>query len=511
MAATSHPLATAAALDVLKRGGNALDAAITATALMCVVEPAMTGIGGDCFALIHKPGAGLIALNGSGRAPATASAAWFAERGITSIEQTSAHAVTIPGAVDAWARLLADHGTITLAAALEPAIDAARHGFPIQPRVGSDWAGLSDKIAKHAGARRHLMIDGRIPRAGDMMRMPALAATLERIAREGRDAFYTGPIAEDMVATLRALGGCHAMSDFAAQASTYVTPISVPYRDVVLHELPPNNQGVVALMALKVLERIGPLGTDPHDPVRVHALFEIARHAYAVRDAYVADPDMADVPLEFLLSDRLAATIAGRIDLTRRTPDLGPIPRPAGSDTIYMTCVDRAGMAVSFINSLFAGFGSGIVTETTGIVLQNRGAGFVTTPDHPNAIAPRKRPLHTLVPAMATRNDLPVLSFGVMGGAYQPIGHVQVLSNRLDYGLDIQQAIDHPRVFYEGDRVLVESAVPQAVRSALARMGHEVGERADPWGGAQAIEIDRTTGILIGGSDPRKDGCALGL
>jgi gamma-glutamyltranspeptidase/glutathione hydrolase len=510
MAATSHPIATQVAIDCMKRGGNAVDAAISATAYMCVAEPAMTGIGGDCFALIHKPGTGLIALNGSGRAPQAATAEWYATNGIRSIDVTSPHAVTVPGAIDAWATLLRDHGTMTLAHVLEPAIDAARNGFAIQPRVAHDWAGLMEKIALHPGARQHLTIDGRAPRVGEVMRMPALATTLEHIAREGRDGFYRGPIAADMVEDLRALGGLHTLADFAAQSSSYVTPIAVGYKDVVLHELPPNNQGIVALMALKMLERLGSLGSDPQDPVRAHALIEIARLCYAARDVFVADPDSADVPVEHMLGDRFISTLAGRIDLKRRLPDVGPIPEPTGTDTIYMTCVDQSGLAVSFINSLFAGFGSGIVTRKTGIVLQNRGCGFVTTPGHRNAIGPRKRPLHTLVPAMATRADVPFLSFGVMGGAYQPLGHVQVLSNRLDYDLDIQQAIDLPRIFYEGIDVQVETPVSQRVREALTAMGHRVSERGDPWGGAQAIEFDRTQGTLIGASDPRKDGSAIG-
>jgi gamma-glutamyltranspeptidase/glutathione hydrolase len=510
MAATSHPLATLAAVECLKSGGNAVDAAITATALLCVIEPAMTGIGGDCFALIHKPGQGLIALNGSGRAPRAATADWYAGKGIKAIEVTSPHAVTIPGAIDAWDRLLRDHGSISLANALAPAIDAAEHGFAVAPRVAHDWRSLEAKIRMNEGARRHLLINDQVPRVGQVMRMPALAATLKTIAREGREVFYSGQIASDMAAELAALGGLHTLSDFASHVSDYVTPITVDYRGVELVELPPNTQGIVALIILKMLDKIGSRGGDPMSAERWHVMLEAARLAYAARDRFVADPASAEVPATFLLSDSFAANLVDRIDRKRRREDLGPIPQPSGSDTTYLTVVDRSGMAVSFINSLFAGFGSGIVTRRTGVVLQNRGSGFNLAHGHPNCVAPAKRPLHTLVPAMAMRAGKPWLSFGVMGGMLQPAGHAFVLTNRLDFGMDAQEAVDAPRIFYEGGEVLAESSVPVSTREGLAALGHRVGLRTDPWGGSQLIEFDHAQGVLIGASDPRKDGAALG-
>jgi gamma-glutamyltranspeptidase/glutathione hydrolase len=510
MCATSHPLASLAAIECLKGGGNAVDAAITATALLCVIEPAMTGIGGDCFALMHKPGKGLIAFNGSGRAPKAATPQWFAGKGIKSLDVTTAHAVTIPGAIDGWATLLRDHGTISLAAALAPAIDAAENGFVVAPRVGHDWAGLAAKIALNEGARQHLLKDGQVPRAGEIMKFPALARTLKLIARDGRDAFYRGELAADMVDDLKALGGCHELGDFAAHTSDYVTPIGVPYKDIVLHEMPPNNQGIVALIMLKIMEKIGNLGSDPGAPERWHVMLEAARLAYAARDRFVADPAHVDVPISFMLSDGFTADLAKRIDPKKRRDELGPMPEPKGSDTTYLTVVDKSGMAVSFINSLFAGFGSGIVTRKTGITLQNRGSGFVLAPNHPNCIAPIKRPLHTLVPALATKNDKPWLSFGVMGGMLQPAGHAFVLTNRVDYGMDAQEAVDFPRIFFEGDAVQVESSVPRETADKLSAMGHKTSVRPDPWGGAQIVEIDHANGVLIGASDPRKDGAALG-
>ncbi len=511
MCATSHPAASLVAVETLKRGGNAVDAAIAATALLCVIEPAMTGIGGDCFAIIHKPGVGLIGLNASGRAPKAATSAWYANAGIKQIQVTTPHAVTVPGAIDGWATLLRDHGTMSLADVLAPAIDAAQNGFIVTPRVAHDWAGLVDKIKLHAGARQHLLVEGRSPRVGETMRFPALAATLQAIARDGRDAFYRGAVAEDIVAELRELGGLHTLEDFAAQKATYVTPLSIPYGGVELNELPPNNQGIVALIMLRMLDRLGVRQYGASSVERYHLLLECGRLAYAARDAFVADPDYARVSNAAMLSDAFIDDLVKRVDPARRTPTLGPIPVPKGTDTTCLSVVDGNGMAVSFINSLFSGFGSGIVARKSGVVLQNRGTGFVLDPAHDNCIAPGKRPMHTLVPALATKNGNPWLAFGVMGGAFQAAGHAQVLTNIVDYGMDVQEAIDHPRIFFEGGEVHYEATLASTIAPALAALGHVVSQRGDPWGGGQAVEIDTTRKILIGGSDARKDGCALGF
>lgn len=510
MCATSHPLASVAAIEQLKRGGNAVDAALAAVAVLCVVEHPMTGIGGDCFALIAKPGKKPIALNASGRAPKAATAQWYADKGIKTIEMQTPHAVTVPGAIDGWTTLLADHGTKTLADILAPAIDLAENGFPVAPRVATDWAGAVPKLSRHPGARQHLLVDGRAPKAGDIMRLPALARTMKTIARDGRAGFYEGEVAADIVAELNELGGLHTLEDFAAQRCSYVDPISVPYRGADLYELPPNNQGIVALILLRMLDRIGSLGSDALSGERYHVMMEACRHAYALRDRFVADPDMSKVPVEHMLSDPVIDELVGRIDRNRRRPDIGPVPEPAGTDTVYLTVVDGAGMAVSFINSLFADFGSGIVTRKTGVTLHNRGLGFVLDPNHPNRIGPRKRPMHTLVPAMAMKGGAPWLSFGVMGAAFQPMGHVYVMTNMLDYGMDAQEALDHPRAFIEDDKVVLEKSVPKALADDLAARGHAIGWRPLPWGGGQIVEIDKARGVLIGASDPRKDGMALG-
>jgi gamma-glutamyltranspeptidase/glutathione hydrolase len=514
MCATSHPMASLTAIETLKAGGNAVDAAIAAAGVLAVVEPHMTGIGGDCFALIARPGLGKpVALNAAGRAPAGATADWLAKSGLERIEPTSVHAVTVPGAVDGWTRLLADYGTLPLARLLEPAIALAEHGFAVAPRVAADWALNEHRISHHPGARAHLLKDGVMPRAGEVMRFPALAETLRTIAREGREGFYAGAVAEDILGELNALGGLHTLDDFAAQRASYVEPISVSYRGVDLWELPPSNQGIVALMVLKMLERTG-LPDDPVSVERHHVQLEAARLAFAMRDAFVADPDMApdraNVPVEHLISDAVIDELAARVDRKRRRGDLGPLPQPAGSDTVYLAVVDENGMAVSFINSLYDEFGSGIVTRKTGVVLHNRGKGFVCDPGHRNCIAPRKRPMHTLVPAMVMKDGEPHMVLGVMGAHFQPMGHVYVMTNVFHYGMDPQTAIDAPRVFFDGDTVLVEESVPEAVVAGLRQLGHQVAARRMPWGGAQAVLIDRASGVLAGASDPRKDGMALG-
>ncbi|MBO0764549.1 MAG: gamma-glutamyltransferase family protein, partial [Hyphomicrobiaceae bacterium] len=419
------------------------------------------------------------------------------------------HAVTVPGAVDGWARLLADYGSLPLARLLEPAIALAEHGFAVAPRVAADWALNVSRISHHAGAKAQLFKDGTVPCAGEVMRFPALAETLKVIAREGREGFYAGKVAEDMVGELNALGGLHKLDDFAAQRSSYVEPIGVAYRGVELWELPPSNQGIVALMMLRMLERIG-LPADPLSTERYHLQLEVARLAFAMRDTFVADPDMADVPVERLLSHPVIDDLAGRVDAKRRREDLGPPPQPPGSDTVYFAVVDESGMAVSFINSLYSEFGSGIVTRKTGIVLHNRGTGFVCDPAHRNCIAPGKRPMHTLVPAMVFKDGRPHMAFGVMGAHFQPMGHVYVMTNVFHYGMDPQEAIDAPRAFLDGDTVLVEESVPEAAVAGLRRLGHRVAKRRMPWGGAQLVRIDHDSGVLTGASDPRKDGQALG-
>ncbi len=514
MAATSMPAATLAALDMLRAGGNALDAAVAAVAVLCVIEPASTGIGGDCFCLYAPAGRdGVIALNGSGRAPAAASVAALRERGVTALENTSAHAVTVPGAISAWETLLAAHGTKGLDEVLRPAIGIAEHGHPVHARVAQDWATGVEKLNK--GGARSFLPGGRAPVEGDIFRQPALAATLRAVARDGARAFYEGPIAADMVATLRARGGLHTEADFAAgrSAAEFVTPIPRRWRGLDIWQCPPNGQGFVTLMMLGMLERLGRAPDGPLGVIRLHRHIEAARLAYRDRDAFLADPAQAPMPLDHLLSDAYLADLAAMIaddHALAELPAPGRAKLPEHADTVYLSVVDRDGNACSFINSLFQGFGSGILAQQSGVMLHNRGFGFRLDAGHPNAIAPGKRPMHTIIPGMATENGKPLMAFGVMGGHYQPVGQSWLLANHFEYGLDLQESIDLPRLFPSQGKVEVERGIPAEAAAALARRGHSVVEAARPHGGGQAIRIDHARGVLIGASDPRKDGLAMG-
>ncbi len=509
MAATSHPIATLTALDVLRAGGNALDAAIAAVAVLGVVEPQSTGIGGDCFCLYSPKAGAPIALNGSGRAPAKALVEWYVEHGIRSIDSESPHAVTVPGAVDAWCRLNQDYGRKTLAELLEPAARYADVGVRISPRVASDFAGLSEKIARDEFAAKAFLRNGRLPGLGDTLKQPALAATFRRIGKEGRDAFYRGTAAAEMVARLQARGGLHTLDDFADQRAEYVTPISTEYRGASIYECPPNGQGLAALLILNILTGYEPGKLSEAD--YVHLLAEATKAGYAARDTYIADPAQVDVPVERLLSRDYAEAVRKRIDMKRASAPI--LPDAGGAkhrDTVYLCVVDRDRNACSFINSLFHPFGSAIYAPESGVMLHCRGAFFRTTPGHPNAIAPGKRPLHTIIPGMMMRNGRSEMPFGVMGGSYQACGHAHFLSGMLDRGDDPQAALDAPRSFADGGVLGLETTIGKDVATELARRGHEVAWVEAPHGGGQAIQIDHKRGVLIGGSDPRKDGCALG-
>jgi gamma-glutamyltranspeptidase/glutathione hydrolase len=512
MAATSHPLATLTALDVLRAGGNAMDAAIAAVALLGVIEPAMTGIGGDCFVLYAPKGGKPIALNGSGRTPAKAETAWYLERGFNGIPPQSAHAVTIPGAVDAWFRLNADHGTKDMAELLGPAIRAAEEGFRVTPRVAWDWERNVEKLTADPNAARMFLPGGKPPKTGDAFRNPALGETLRRIAREGRKGFYEGSVAADIVGRLKELGGHHEEADFASVRCDYVEPVSTRYRGIELYECPPNGQGLAALMILNILSgyEMATLG----EADRIHLLAEATKAVYAARDAYFCDPEHGDVAVRDYLSEGWAAKARRRIRMDQALPATA-WDEVEHKDTTYLTVVDRDRNAVSFINSLFAGFGSGIVAPQSGVVLHNRGWSFRTREGHPNAIAPKKRPMHTIIPGMVVENGRAILPFGVMGGHYQATGHAHFVSQVFDLGRDPQEAAEAPRSFAYGGELAkgplsLETPIPDAVAEDLARRGHTVERAATPHGGCQAIRIDHQRGILIGGSDPRKDGMALG-
>jgi len=514
MAATSMPAATLTALDVLRSGGNALDAAIAAVAVLCVIEPQSTGIGGDCFCLYAPAGKKqVLALNGSGRAPAAATIDWYEDAGMSALSPSSAHSVTVPGTISAWETLLAAHGTRGLDELLRPAIGFAAEGWPVHPRVAHDWQLALPKLREN-GARLFLP-GGGAPQPGDRFVQTALAETLTAIAKHGARAFYEGEIAADMVATLRRHGGLHTEADFAAglHAAEFVDPIRTAWREYDVWQCPPNGSGLLVLMLLGILGGYAPAADGPLSVERLHRHIEAARLVYRDRDAFLADPAQVAVPVERLTSAAYLDELRGLIQHDRAIPHLpapGEAALPVHRDTVYLTVVDRDGNACSFINSLFESFGSGIHAESSGVMLQNRGYGFRLQRGHPNCIAPHKRPMHTIIPGMLTRNGQAVMPFGVMGGHFQPMGQTLFLTNFLEYGLDIQESLDLARIFPFQGKVQAERGIPAEVAAQLSSMGHDVVGVDRPHGGGQAIWIDHARGCLIGGSDPRKDGLALG-
>ena len=510
MASTSQPLATLTALDILRAGGNAVDAAVAACAVQCVVEPMSTGIGGDCFAL-YAPGRGgqVVGLNGSGWAPQALTAEHLLGQDIDVIGTESPHAVTVPGAIDAWQTLLEDYGTMGLDRLLQPAIDYAENGWAVTPRISNDWHRQAKRLSGDEASSQHFLQNGTPPLPGQSWRLPALAETLRTIAAKGRDGFYTGWVAEDLVEYLNAKGGTHALEDFAEQRAEYVTPISTDYKGHTIYQIPPNGQGITALMMLNILSGYDLTELDPLGVDRMHLQTEASRLAYAARDKYVADQRQVEVPVKKMLSAAFADEMRAKISMERAI-EAAEATGPAYRDTIYLTVVDRDRNACSFINSLFFPFGSCITGPKSGVMLQNRGAGFRVEPGHPNNVAPRKRPLHTIIPGMCLKDGKVKYAYGVMGGGYQPVGHTHVLTNMIDYGMDPQEALDCPRAFHIGGRLDVERGFGEDIMQGLAAKGHQVGRPDMPWGGGQIIAVDWETGTLTGGSDPRKDGCALG-
>jgi gamma-glutamyltranspeptidase/glutathione hydrolase len=506
IAATSHPIGAEVAIEVLKSGGNAVDAAIAGALVLGIAEPQMTGIGGDCFVLVKPPGSEeIIALNGSGRAPAGLDARAMRARGLTAVPVQGIEAVTLPGAIDAFCQLNADYGMMSLADTLAPAIRYAEEGIPVAPRVAFDWA--ADIACLKGAARDFYTIGGKAPTLGQVFRAPGQAEVLRRIAREGRAGFYEGEVADDMIASLQALGGSHTADDLAATRCDYTTPVGGPYGDIELVEHPPNGQGATAILMLNILKHFDLQAMDPFGAARAHVEAEATKLAYDARNRFIADPDHT-ARLQHMLAPETAAKLAALIDPKHAMPAAAPLTEAVHRDTIYITVVDRDRMAVSLIYSIFWGFGSGFASSKFGINFQNRGAGFTLTEGHPNEAGPGKRPMHTIIPGMIRKGGRVLMPFGVMGGAYQPCGHARFVTNLVDYGLDLQSAIDAPRSFSGVDGMEVERGYSDAVRADLAALGHKVIIPDTPLGGAQAIAIEGD--ILIGASDPRKDGCALG-
>jgi gamma-glutamyltranspeptidase/glutathione hydrolase len=510
MVATSHPLAALTAIEVLRAGGTAADAAVAASALLAVIEPQSTGIGGDCFALIQPRGDGkIVAYNGSGRAPKAATPEWYLERNIRAIPLTSAHSVTIPGSIDAWATILRDHGKFGLDALLQPAIKAAEEGYVVAPRIAFDWKNGFEKLKKGVNTERYLLPHGKPAVAGDVIKQPELGQTLRAIAKNGPDAFYKGAIAEDMVETLREAGGLHTLEDFANHATETTVPIGTMYKDVDVWQCPPNGPGITMLVMLNILSHFDLTKFAPLSVERFHLEAEAARVAYMMREQNIGDPAHVKVDVARILAKEFADEWAGKIRMDRML-DLPKVSPPMNPSTIYISVVDKDRNVCSFINSVAHAWASAIVSNKTGVLFQNRGAGFRIEPGHPNCIAPGKRPLHTIIPALATKAGRAVMPFGVMGGQYQPVGQTRVLTNILDYGCDVQEAIDMPRGLHYENVYQLEDGVPAEIVAGLEKLGHHTTKVIPPLGGGQAVWIDWEKGTLTGGSDPRKDGCALG-
>ncbi len=510
MVATSQPLASAAALRVLQDGGNAVDAAISAGAVLNVVEPNSTGIGGDMFALVYmqqdrKP----VGLNGSGWAGSKASVDFFKSRNLTDVPLFGMHSVTVPGAVAGWYKLHQRYGKLPMGRVLAPAIDYAERGFPVSDIIATEWQRAEDRLCATPDAARDLLVNGHTPRHGDIVKFPRLARTLTRIAEGGRDVFYKGEIAQKILEFSEKHDGMLTLSDFADFDAQWIEPVSTNYHGYDVYELGAQTQGITALEMLNILEGFDLKSLGHNSAEYLHLMVEAKKLAFADRDAYIADPDKVRVPVAWLISKDYAAERRKLISRTQAMPNPHPGLRENG-DTVYLTVVDKDRNAVSFINSLFESFGSGLVAGDTGVVLHNRGALFELAPAHPNVVAARKRPFHTLIPGMVLKDNKPFFSFGVMGGDNQPQGHAQALVNLIDFGMDAQQAGEAPRFRHAGEEVLLESAFGTSVRSDLARLGHHVSSAIDAWGGYQGIVIDPQTGTLVGGSDPRKDGLAIG-
>ncbi|HEY2573980.1 MAG TPA: gamma-glutamyltransferase [Verrucomicrobiaceae bacterium] len=525
MACTSQPLATQAALDILKQGGTALDAAITANAMLGLVEPMSCGVGGDIFAMVwDAKSKRLIGLNGSGRSPYALSFDYFSSHGITKIPSHGPLSVTVPGCVDGWFALHEKFGRLPMSTLLAPAIQYAREGFPVSEVIAGGWPKPDSELTQFPNFKETYLPAGHPPRKGEIFRNPALAESLEKIAHDGRDVFYRGDLARVIVDCLQHNGGAHSMRDFADHHSEWVKPVSTNYRGYDVWELPPNGQGIAVLQMLNILEGydLKKMGFGSAD--YMHLFIEAKKLVFEDRARLYGDPEFGRIPVAELISKEYAARRRSLIRPDRAASSYEPGNPALKGDTIYLTVADREGNMVSLIQSNYQSMGSGLVPEGLGFVLHDRGEGFnVVDAGHPSAFAPHKRPFHTIIPAFVTRNGEPWMSFGVMGGDMQPQGHVQVLVNQIDFGMNTQEAGDAPRICHvgsssvSGERMTdggvanLENGFPKTSTAELKRRGHNLGKAsAGTYGGYQAIRRDAITGTYFGASEMRKDGQAAG-
>lgn len=507
--ACEHPGAALAGIRVLDDGGNAADACVAMAACMAVVAPMTTGMGGDAFLLYYDASDGMVSgANGSGRAPADATIERLRDRGITEMPERGGLSVTVPGAVRLWEDAAESLGRLPLARLLEPAWEFAAYGFPVYEVVARYWEVAEDLLRQNEAAAAAFLPDGAPPAPGSLFLQADLAATISAVAEGGADAFYEGEIGRSIARAVRDAGGYLSEEDLAAHATTWVEPISTTYRGVKVYEIPPPGQGIAALEMLNILEGFDMSSLDPYGAERIHLEVEAKKLAFRDLHDKIGDPEFVDVPTRELVSKEYAASLRERISGSRAGASASP---HLGDDTTYLCAIDADGNGCSFINSLYMGFGSGVVAPGTGVCLQNRGRSFRLDPAHPNALAPGKRPLHTIIPGLATREGALWAVFGNMGGPMQPAGHVRVLGNLIDHGMTSQDAVDFPRHFHEGETLLVEGRIPREEVETLRARGHnvEVGQPyVVPVGGAQVVRLHED-GVRAAGSDPRKDGCAL--
>jgi len=516
MVAASQPLATLAGYKILQKGGNAVDAAVAMVSTLSVVEPHSVGLGGDAFALIYlAKEKKLIGMNGSGRAPYRANLKWFHEKGLKEIPERGIMPVTAPGALHGWASAAERHGTLSLGELFEDAIYYAEHGFPVTEVIAGEWKEAEKILLSHESSSKTYLIDGKAPRPGQIFINRDLARTYKKITKDGIKTFYEGEICDAIVNYSNRNHGLLSHQDFKDHSTTWVEPIGTDYHGYKICELPPNGQGLTALEMLNILEGYDISDLKHNGPEYLHLLIEAKRLAFSDRDHFITDPDFEKIPVEELISKEYSKKLRKKIDLKRAMPS--PFPSlPAGSgDTVYVTAVDKEKNAVSFISSIYLAFGSGMVVNGTGIVLQNRGKSYSLDPKHFNRVEPHKRPMHTIIPGMVFKEGEFLMSFGVMGGDMQPQGHVQFLVNLIDFKMNLQEAVDAPRVRHlQGLEVYLEDGIPEEAATALHGKGHQViqgNPTTNQVGGGQAIYLDHTENVLLGASDRRKDGCALGF
>ncbi|MDC0216874.1 gamma-glutamyltransferase [Pelagibacteraceae bacterium] len=510
MVATSQPLSSQEAINILKLGGNAVDAAIAASAVLSVVEPGSTGIGGDCFSIIKMNNKKTLSVNGSGIAPKKANLNYFKSNKINSIGLLSPHSVTIPGAVDAWYEMHKKFGKLDFEKLFTTAIYYAREGFPLHEIEAFHWKKNEDKLKKNRVTKQIFLNKDKAPIFGKKFSNIQLADTLTLIAKKGAKAFYEGEIARDMVKSLNNLGGLHTEEDFYNQNTIFSDTLTSNYKGFKIHQCPPNGPGLMVHLMMKLLEKFNWNNINYFDPMRFHIQAEVSKVCFEIKETILGDPQFNKMDIEYLMSNESIDNLFDKIYLDKvySSDKLFVTSHP---ETVYLTVVDDNLNAVSFINSICHAFGSGICSENSGILFQNRGVNFRLEENHPNCIESNKRPLHTIIPGLLTnKSNETIMSYGVMGGQYQPIGQAHVLQNIYDFDMNMQEAIDAPRAFALNGKLKVENSFSQKSVENLSKLGHDIENVEEGIGGAQGIMIDRKEGVLIGGSDPRKDGLAIG-